>query len=156
MTDDDAAQDTALLEELRDMWVTYDPPPPGLTATMIAAVAAADLDQEWELLVLLRDSADGPTAQVRGLSTARVLYFSAVAGWSLDAEIDGDEVRGQLLDFEGDMTSVEVTVETTDDQRWTTPLDESGFFLIGAEPTGSIRFTVRLGDAVSSSRWVEL
>ena len=148
--------DAALLEELRDMWKTYDPPPPGLVATMIAAVAAAELDEEWEMLVLLRDSADGPAAQVRGLSTARVLYFSAAAGWSLDAEIDGDEVRGQLLDYQGDLTSVEVTVETTDDQTWTTPLDESGFFLIEAEPTGSIRFTVRSGDSVSSSRWVEL
>lgn len=148
--------DAALLEELRDMWTTYDPPPPGLVATMIAAVAAAELDEEWEMLVLLRDSANGPAAQVRGLSTARVLYFSAAAGWSLDAEIDGDQVRGQLLDFEGDLTSVEVTVETTDDQSWTVRLDESGFFLIEAEPTGSIRFTVRSGDAVSSSRWVEL
>ena len=148
--------DAALLGELRDMWTTYDPPPPGLVATMIAAVAAAEIDEEWEMLVLLRDSADGPTAQVRGLSTARVLYFSAASGWSLDAEIDGDQVRGQLLDFEGDLTSVEVTVETTDDQTWTTPLDESGFFLIEAEPTGSIRFTVRSGASVSSSRWVEL
>jgi hypothetical protein len=148
--------DAALLEELRDMWKTYDPPPPGLVATMIAAVAAAELDEEWEMLVLLRDSADGPAAQVRGLSTARVLYFSAAAGWSLDAEIDGDQVRGQLLDFQGDLTAVEVTVETTDDQTWTTQLDESGFFLIEAEPSGSIRFTVRSGDSVSSSRWVDL
>lgn len=148
--------DAALLEELRDMWTTYDPPPPGLVATMIAAVAAADLDDEWEMLVLLRDSAHGPAAQVRGLSTARVLYFSAAAGWSLDAEIDGDQVRGQLLDFAGDVGSVEVTVETTDGQTWTIPLDESGFFMIEAVPTGSIRFTVRAGDSVSSSRWVEL
>lgn len=148
--------DGALLGELRDMWTTYDPPPPGLVATMIAAVATAELDEEWEMLVLLRDSADAPTAQVRGLSTARVLYFSAASGWSLDAEIDGTEVRGQLLDFEGDIESVEVTVETTDGQTWTTALDESGFFLIEAEPSGSVRFTVRSGDSVSSSRWVEI
>lgn len=148
--------DGALLGELRDMWTTYDPPPPGLVATMVAAVATAELDEEWEMLVLLRDSADAPTAQVRGLSTARVLYFSAASGWSLDAEIDGTEVRGQLLDFEGDIESVEVTVETTDGQTWTTALDESGFFLIEAEPSGSVRFTVRSGDSVSSSRWVEI
>ena len=55
------------------------------------------------------------------------LNFSAASGWSLDAEIDGAEVRGQLLDFEGDMESVEVTVETTDGQTWTTAHDESGF-----------------------------
>ena len=148
--------DTALLDELREMWMAADPPPPGLTETMIAVVAAADLDQEWELLTLVSDSADGPAAQVRGLSTARVLYFSASAGWSLDAELDGDQVRGQLLDFEGELDSVEVTVDTTDGQTWTTSLDESGFFLIQAEPTGSVRFTVRSGDSVSSSRWIEI
>jgi hypothetical protein len=148
--------DTALLEELRDMWMTYDPPPPGLVATMIAAVAAADLDDEWEMLVLVRDSALEPTAQVRGLATARMLYFTAAEGWSLDAEIDGDQVRGQLLDFDGDMGSVEVTVETTTGQAWTTELDEMGFFALTAEPTGSVRFTVRAGLQVSSSRWVEL
>ena len=76
MTDGDAA----LLEELRDMWMTYDPPPPGLVATMIAAVAAADLDAEWEMLTLVRDSRDEPAAQVRGLATSRILYFTAAEG----------------------------------------------------------------------------
>lgn len=148
--------DTRLLDDLRDMWWQADPPPPGLTTTMIAAVASADLDQEWELLVLVRDSANEPAAQVRGLATARMLYFTAAAGWSLDAEIDGGQVRGQLLDFDGDMGSVEVTVETTDGQSWTTRLDEVGFFAVDAEPTGSIRFTVRLGSSVSSSGPVAL
>ena len=96
-------EDTRLLDDLRDLWWLADPPPPGLTATMIAAVAAADLDHEWELLVLVRDSANEPAAQVRGLATARMLYFTAAEGWSLDAEIDGDQVRGQVLDFVGDL-----------------------------------------------------
>jgi len=148
--------DAALLEELRDMWMTYDPPPATLVATMIATVAAAELDDEWEMLVLVRDSALEPTAQVRGLATARMLYFTAGEGWSLDAEIDGGQVRGQLLDLDGDMGSVEVTVETTDGARWTVELDEMGFFAIDAEPTGSVRFTVRAGARVSSTRWVEV
>lgn len=151
-TDDDAA----LLEELRAMWTTYDPPPPDLIPTMIAVVAAADLDAEWELLVLVRDSADEPAAQVRGLGTSRILYFTAAEGWSLDAELDGGQVRGQLLDFDRDLGSVEVVVETTDGQSWTTGLDEVGFFAIAAEPTGSIRFTVRYRRTATSSRWVEL
>ena len=152
--------DAALLGELRDMWTTYDPPPPGLVATMVAAVAAADLDEEWEMLVLLRDSADGPTAQVRGLSTARVLYFSAASGWSLDAEIDGDQVRGQLLDHDGPMKAVHVTLETRDGASWTTGLDEVGFFSIQvsgqAEPAGSVRFSVRIKRTVASSGWIAL
>jgi hypothetical protein len=147
--------DTGLLEDLRDMWRRADPPPPGLTETMIAAVAAADLDEEWELLVLVRDSADEPAAQVRGLSTARVLYFNAAAGWSLEAEIDGDQVRGQLLDLD-DLTGIEVTLETATGETWTTGLDEVGFFALQAEPTGPARFVVRHGDTVASSLWVEI
>ncbi|KRE94679.1 hypothetical protein ASG76_09720 [Nocardioides sp. Soil774] len=150
MTDPDAA----LLEELRDMWTTYDPPPAGLVATMIAAVAAAEIDDEWEMLVLVRDSAREETAQVRGLATARVLWFTAAQGWSLEAEIDGDEVRGQLLDLDGDMAAVEVSVETADGRSWSTALDEVGFFALTAETSGSVRFTVRVGDTTSTSRWV--
>jgi hypothetical protein len=150
MTDPDAA----LLEELRDMWTTYDPPPAGLVATMIAAVAAAEIDDEWEMLVLVRDSAREEAAQVRGLATARVLWFTAAQGWSLEAEIDGGQVRGQLLDLDGDMGEVEITVETADGRSWSTAVDEVGFFALAAEPSGSVRFTVRIGDAASTSRWV--
>jgi hypothetical protein len=149
-------EDTALLEELRDMWVTYDPPPPGLTARMITAVAAADLDDEWELLVLVSDSADSPAAQVRGLSTSRVLYFNAESGWSLEAEIDGDQVRGQLLDLDDELGSVQIRVETRDDQSWTTTLDEVGFFSMSATLTGAVRFTVRIGDRVATSHWLDV
>ena len=152
MTDGDAA----LLEELRDMWMSYDPPPPGLVAAMIAAVAAADLDAEWEMLTLVRDSRDEPAARVRGLATSRILYFTAAEGWSLDAELDDGQVRGQLLDFDGDMGAVEVVVETTDGQSWATGLDEVGFFALVAEPTGSVRFTVRDGGRSATSRWIDL
>lgn len=148
--------DAALLEELRDMWTTYDPPPPGLVATMIAAVAAADLDDEWEMLVLVRDTVDGPAAQVRGLATSRTLSFTAAEGWSLDAEIDDGQVRGQLLDFDGDMGSVEVTLEMADGRSWTATLDEFGFFALEAEPAGAVRFTVRHPGGSASSRWVDL
>ena len=156
MTDGDAGQDIALLEELRDMWVTYDPPPPGLTDTMIALVAAAGLDEEWELLTLVSDSADGPAAQVRGLSTARVLYFNAAAGWSLEAEIDGDQLRGQLLDHPGDTGSVEIALETRDGQSWTTGVDEVGFFALQADARGAVRFAVTIDGRVARSRWLDV
>jgi hypothetical protein len=150
------AEDAALLEELRDMWTTYDPPPPGLVATMIAAVAAAELDDEWEMLVLVRDSVDRPAMQVRGLATSRILSFTAAEGWSLDAEIGDGQVRGQLLDFDGDMGSVEVTLEASAGPSWTATLDELGFFALEADPTGSVRFTVRHPGGSASSRWVDL
>jgi hypothetical protein len=148
--------DDSLLADLRWMWHRSDPLPPGLVEQMIAAVAAADLDDELEMLVLVRDSATGPQAQVRGLATARVLYFQAAQGWSLDAEIDGDQVSGQLVDFDGDMRSVEVAVETTGGATWSTPLDEVGFFALRAELAGSVRFVVRQGDVRSVSGWVTL
>jgi hypothetical protein len=148
--------DTRLLDDLRDMWWRADPPPPGLAHDMIAAVAAADLDDEWGLLVLVSDSADAPAAQVRGLSTARVLYFNASAGWSLEAEIDGDEVRGQLLDFDSNLGAVVVGLEARDGTSWTTGLDEVGFFSMRAEPAGSVRFTVRIGRRVARSGWLEV
>ena len=148
--------DAALVGELRDMWTTYDPPPHDLVPTMIALVAAADLDDEWEMLVLVRDSADEPAAQVRGLASARILYFTAAEGWSLDAEIDGDQVRGQLLDFDGDMGSVEVALEGRAGERWASGLDEVGFFAITAEVSGEIRFTVSNPAGSASSRWIEV
>jgi hypothetical protein len=153
MTTDD---DTRLLDDLRGMWWRADPPTPGLANVMIAAVAAADLDDEWELLVLVSDSAVGPAAQVRGLSTSRVLYFNAESGWSLEAEIDGDEVRGQLLDLDGDLSSVVIGLETRDGTSWTTELDEVGFFSMRAGAAGSVRFTVRIGRKVATSGWLEV
>lgn len=150
------ASDDSLLDDLRGMWLLADPPPPGLTATMIATVAAADLDQEWELLVLVRDSADEPAAQVRGLASARILYFTAAEGWSLDAEIDGGQVRGQLLDFDGDMGSVEVALESRTGERWSSGLDEVGFFTLTAEVRGEVRFTVSNTSGSASSRWIEV
>lgn len=150
-TDDDR-----LLADLRDLWHVADPPPTGLVEAMVAAVAATDLDDDLEMLVLVRDSADEPAAQVRGPGHARVLYFRAVQGWTLDAEIDDDHVRGQLLDFNGDLGSVEVSLETRAGGHWTSSLDDVGFFGIRADLSGWIRFTVTQEDVVASSRWVEI
>jgi len=138
------------------MWATCDPPTPGLTETMIATVAAADLDDEWAMLELVRDSRAEPAAAVRGVATSRILYFTAAEGWSLDAEIEEGQVRGQLLDFDGDMESVEVAVEAKDGQRWTTGLDDVGFFVLTAAPTGAVRFTVGDGRRSATSRWIDL
>ena len=82
------------------------------------------------------------------------------ASRSLEAEIDGDQVRGQLLDHDGPMKAVHVTLETRDGASWTTGLDEVGFFSIQvsgqAEPAGSVRFSVRIKRTVASSGWIAL
>ena len=152
MTNDESR----LLADLRAMWQQADPPPPDLTEAMIAAVAGARLDEELEMLVLVHDSATGPEAQVRGTATARVLYFQAEQGWSLDAEIAGDRVTGQMLDFEGDMGSVEVAVETPEGGTWASRVDEVGFFSIQAELSGAVRFTVRHRGPGAVTAWVRL
>ncbi len=151
-------EDDRLLAELRRMWVRADPPPRSLGATMVATVAAADLDDEWELLTLVRDSADEPVSQVRGLGTARMLSFSAAAGWSLEAEIDGEQFSGQVLDLAPDVApaDVEVALETREGESWTTRLDEFGFFSLTATARGALRFTVRFAGVVASSHWVEV
>ncbi|CAM3602768.1 hypothetical protein [Nocardioides zeicaulis] len=153
MSDDDR-----LLDELRRMWQLADPPPPGLGADMVATVVAADLDEEWELLTLVRDSAHEDLAQVRGLGTARMLSFSAAAGWSLEAEIDGHQLSGQVLDLapDQDPTDVEVSVEARSGESWSAPLDEFGFFSLTAPAQGSVRVAVRFGGVVASSHWIEV
>jgi hypothetical protein len=152
MTNDESR----LLADLRAMWQRADPVPAELADEMIAAVAGARLDEELEILVLVSDSATRPEAQVRGSATARVLYFQAEQGWSLDAEISDDQVSGQMLDFEGDMGSVEVVVETPQGATWATRVDEVGFFTVQVELTDAVRFTVRHRGPGSVTAWVKL
>ena len=152
MTNDESR----LLADLRAMWQRADPVPAELADEMIAAVAGARLDEELEILVLVSDSATRPEAQVRGSATARVLYFQAEQGWSLDAEISDDQVSGQMLDFQGDMGSVEVVVETPQGATWATRVDEVGFFTVQVELTDAVRFTVRHRGPGSVTAWVKL
>ena len=157
MTDKDAEQDVALLEELRDMWVTYDPPPPGLTAAMIAIVAAADLDEEWELLTLVSDSARragraGPRPQHRP--------------GALLQRRGGLVARGRDRRRPGHAASCSTTPATwgPSRSRWRPArgspgrpgLDEVGFFALQAEATGSVRFAVTIDGRVARSRWLDV
>lgn len=148
--------DDRLLADVRRMWHEVDPPAKDLVERMIAAVASADLDIELELMELVRDSADEAPVGVRGDAPVRVLHFAGLHGWVLETEIDADQVRGQLLDFPGDLRSVEVVVETAEGGEWTTGLDEVGFFVLDAGLAGSVRFGVRHEDSGSISGWVRL
>lgn len=148
--------DAGLMADLRAMWQQADPPRRGLAEEMVAAVAVAGLDEELEMLVLVRDSADEPALQVRGLGTARALSFQAAPGWSLEIEIDGGRVTGQVVDFEGDARAVEVVVETSHGASWSAGPDEVGFFVLEAALSGAIRFAIRYEDVRSTSGWVTL
>lgn len=148
--------DDFLIDALRDMWRKADPPPADLTAKMIAQVAAADLDLEWELLALTRDSANEDSPAVRGLATTRILSFASAEGWSLDAEIDAGQVRGHVFDLPGDRTPVHVSVRSRSGEEWSATVDEFGFFAIDGQPTGEVRLVVWHGPFVAVSGWLAL
>ena len=93
---------------------------------------------------------------MRGVATTRVLYFRAVEGWTLEAEIDGDHISGQLVDYQDHLGPVEVTAETMAGERWSAELDEVGFFTLRAECHGWIRFRVSQDGLDARSGWVEV
>jgi len=149
-------EDARLLADLRVMWQQADPPRPDLADELVAVVVTADLDEALELLVLVHDSASGPQTAVRGVSTSRVLRFRTPQGWTLQVELDGDRLRGELLDVDEDLATVEVGAETSGGEtQWVHP-DEVGFFTVHAELLGAVRFTVRRGGLSTTSGWVPL
>jgi hypothetical protein len=58
--------DAQLMEAIRDLWEAADPPPPDLADGVLAALAAADLELEYELMTLIE--ASGLPSGVRGAS----------------------------------------------------------------------------------------
>lgn len=159
--------DVVLLDDLQRHWELNDPPPVDLVDLMIAAVAAADLDwpAEWdlELLTLTYDSAREEAVAVRGLTTARTLTFGREQGPRVDLEVDGASVNGQVVGLPnstGDATVVDVLLETTSGARWSTTVDEVGFFTISAPSIVGRKVTIRLTITVDGQRiateWVTL
>ena len=60
--------DEQLMEAIRDLWETADPPPTDLADGVLAALAADDLELEYELMTLIE--ASGLPAGVRGAAKA--------------------------------------------------------------------------------------
>ena len=126
--------DRELLDRLRQALEIVDPVPADLVDRMIATVAADDLDEDLELLILVHDSvADGAPA-VRGAATARALTFEDGAGLVLDIELTDGRVLGQVLIGEESPSSTppgsgpaRLLVDTLSDQV-SVDLDEYGFF----------------------------
>jgi hypothetical protein len=138
-----------------------------LIAELREAVAEADLvtDQQreaaraaftWrtvdaELAELLHDSAL-ESAGVRGADdAARTLSFAS-GTLTLELEIDGDLVLGQVVGQAADSVLL---------QRAGTPdrpldVDPSGFFRVSDVASGPVRFVVRAGDWTLTSPWFAL
>ena len=103
-----------------------------------------------ELLALTHDSLDLADAAVRGALDVRTLGFGS-DGLSLEIEVDGDRVFGQVLDRQAD----EVVVESAERGPQTVPVDSSGVFSV-VVPTGPVRFGVRVDGALRRTPWVVL
>lgn len=67
-----AADDAALLAELREFWQAVDPAPDGLADQLITTIAMADFAQQWELLSLVSDA---EYSEVRQAAEPRTLQF---------------------------------------------------------------------------------
>ncbi len=138
-----------------------------LLAALAEAVAEADLvtDRQreaaqaaftWrtvdqELAELLHDSALELTG-VRGADDApRTLSFASGA-LTLEVEIDGDVVIGQVVG--GTAESVVLQRSAGDDQPL--DVDTAGFFRLDGVGAGPIRFVVQAGDWTLTSPWVAI
>jgi hypothetical protein len=103
-----------------------------------------------ELLALTHDSLDLADAAVRGALDVRTLGFRA-DGLSLEIEVDGDRVFGQVLDTEVE----EVVVEAAEGVTRTSPVDSSGVFSVDV-PAGPVRFGIRVEGVLRRTPWVVL
>ena len=81
----------------------------------------------------------------------RTLSFASGAV-TLEVEIDGDTVRGQVVG--GSAESVLVQRSIADDQPIS--LDAGGFFRVEDVAPGPVRFVVRAGDWTLTSPWVAI
>ena len=113
-----------------------------------------------ELAELLHDSALDAGAAVRSASAPgpRSLAF-ARSGLTLEIEVDGDQVLGEVI-ASGAATEAEgltsVTLQRPDTPDVTTTVDGAGFFRFAGVGTGAARFVVERGGWSLTTPWVTL
>jgi len=113
-----------------------------------AAFSWRTIDEE--LLALTHDSLELADAAVRGALDVRTLGFES-DGLSLELEVDGDRVFGQVLDAQ----VAEVMVESVEDGSQTVAVDPSGVFSV-LVPTGPVRISVVVDDVARRTPWIVL
>lgn len=143
-----STDDEGLMEELARAVAQTEAVPDHRRNAARAAFTWRTIDEE--LLALTHDSLELADAAVRGALDVRTLGFEA-DGLSLEIEVDGDRVFGQVLDSEVD----EVVVESTDSSSQTWRVDASGVFS-GAVPAGPVRFGVRVDGVLRHTPWIVL
>lgn len=145
---DDAGVDGDLLEEeLRQAAAVLDPVPEGLVQLALDAYALHDLDAR--IAELAFDSlVDG--LPVRGVRDApRMLTFQA-GGLTLDVEVTGEGLIGQVLPPQS------ARIEVLAGPRSARPVevDTLGRFTSEAPPAGPFALRLRTGDEVIVTQWL--
>jgi len=147
-----SSTDEELMRELARALAQVDAVPPHRRAAARGSYAWRTVDEE--LLALTHDSLDLADAAVRGATDVRTLGFEG-DGLSLELEVDGDRVFGQVLSTGVDGLIDEVTIESVDDGPRTSRVDASGIFSV-VVPTGPVRFGVTTDGALRRTPWVVL
>ena len=143
-----STDDEGLVEELARAMAQVTAVPDHRREAARAAFTWRTIDEE--LLALTHDSLDLADAAVRGELDARTLGFGT-EGLSLEIEVDGDRVTGQLLDAEVD----EVVLESVEEGSQASQVDPSGTFT-AVVPAGPVRFAVRVGGLLRRTPWIVL
>jgi hypothetical protein len=143
-----STDDDGLMEELARAMGDVAAVPDHRREAARAAFTWRTIDEE--LLALTHDSLDFADATVRGALDVRTLGFET-DGLSLEIEVDGDRVFGQVLDSEVD----EVVVESVEGGAQTSPVDSSGVFS-AVVPAGPVRFGVQVGGVLRHTPWIVL
>ena len=143
-----STDDDGLMEELARAMAQVAEVPDHRREAARAAFTWRTIDEE--LLALTHDSLELADAAVRGALDVRTLGFET-DGLSLQLEVDGDRVFGQVLDSNVD----EVVVESVGEGSQTSPVDASGVFSV-VVPAGQVRFGVQVGGVLRRTPWVVL
>jgi hypothetical protein len=143
-----STDDEGLMEELARALTQVTEVPDHRREAARAAFSWRTIDEE--LLALTHDSLELADAAVRGALDVRTLGFES-DGLSLELEVDGDRVFGQVLDAQ----VVEVVVESVEDGSQTVAVDPSGVFSV-LVPTGPVRISVVVDDVPRRTPWIVL
>ena len=144
----DGMSDDELLAELRAAVAEEDQVTDRQREAARAAFSWRTVDAE--LAELLHDSAL-ESAAVRGDDPARTLSFAS-GPLTLEVEIDGDTVLGQVVGAAADSVLMQRSI--ADDEPL--PVDPSGFFRVEGVAPGPVRFVVQAGDWTLTSPWVAI
>jgi hypothetical protein len=141
------SDDDILMNELRDAVAARTVVTDRAREAARAAFSWRTIDEE--LMNLVHDSATAGELLVRSAATARVFGFRG-RDRSLEVELDGGTLTGQVVPGQ----VCRVTVVSRDTEPVVVQTDESGFFTLAFEASGTVRFVVDVDVDPLSTGWI--